>query len=144
MGWSSGTEIFQAVIEAAKKHIPDTEDRKQFYADIYPAFREQDWDTEGECFDDDPLFEEVYCETWNMLTSAETIWMASAAFALNMSLGDLKKINETAGKEAKPDDVWGDVWYYVEEIQEDGVEAFRERYGKYKMHPSFPGGNVKP
>lgn len=66
MGWSSGTEIFEDIIKAAKKAIPEEKARKQFYKEIYPAFCDADWDTEDECFDDDPLFKEVYDEKWGV------------------------------------------------------------------------------
>jgi hypothetical protein len=62
MGWSAGSEIFSSIIEAAKKAIPDESIRKEFYREIYPAFLDADWDTEDECFDDDPLFKLVFYE----------------------------------------------------------------------------------
>ena len=65
MGWGSASGIFSVIIEAAKKRIPDLKERKAFYEEIYPAFTDGDWDTEDECFDDDPLFKEVYDEKWN-------------------------------------------------------------------------------
>ena len=64
MGWSAGTQVFSEIIRAAKKAIPDDDTRKQFYADVYPAFCELDWDTEEECFADDPIFKELYDELW--------------------------------------------------------------------------------
>ena len=65
MGWGGGSKIFSAIIKAAKKHIPFDIDRKNFYAEIYESFADNDWDTEDECFGDDPLFKEVYHEKWD-------------------------------------------------------------------------------
>lgn len=61
MGWSSGSELFNKVIEAIKPRIPD-EERKAIYLDLIPAFEDQDWDTQDECFDSDPMFEAAYQE----------------------------------------------------------------------------------
>lgn len=58
MGWGSGSDVFSGVIKAAIKHIPDAEKRKAFYADVYPAFSDHDWDTQPDCFQDDPVFEQ--------------------------------------------------------------------------------------
>jgi hypothetical protein len=65
MGWSGGSIIFSEIIKAAKKHIPDDTARRQFYSEIYETFCDGDWDTEDECFDDDPIFKEMYDERWN-------------------------------------------------------------------------------
>jgi hypothetical protein len=65
MGWSSGTELFSAVIKAAKKAIPDENIRKVFYQEVYEAFLDEDWDTEDEVLSKDPIFEEVYRDRWN-------------------------------------------------------------------------------
>ena len=65
MGWGSASGIFSVIIEAAKKHIPNETERKEFYKEVYPVFADEDWDTEDECFDDDHLFKEVYDDKWN-------------------------------------------------------------------------------
>lgn len=64
MGWSSGSKIFSEIIKAAKKHIPSDDKRMEFYAEIYEAFVDCDWDTEDECFDEDHVFEEFYRKRW--------------------------------------------------------------------------------
>lgn len=64
MGWARGTEIFSVIIKAAKKAIPDDQARKAFYREVYEAFADADWDCEDECFNDDPVFEQVYRERW--------------------------------------------------------------------------------
>lgn len=63
MGWSAGTQVFSEIIRAAKKAIPDDDARKKFYADVYQVFCDLDWDTEEECFGDDPIFKEFYYES---------------------------------------------------------------------------------
>ena len=65
MGWSNGTQVFSAVIKAAKKAIPDENIRKVFYQEVYEAFLDQDWDNGDEAVSKDPIFEEVYRERWN-------------------------------------------------------------------------------
>ncbi len=45
-----------SIIKAAKKAIPDDQQRKDFYKEIYESFCDMDWDTEDECFGDDPVF----------------------------------------------------------------------------------------
>lgn len=61
MGWSSGSELFSNVIAAARHRMADKE-RKAFYLEIIPAFEAQDWDTQDECLDNDPMFKAAYRE----------------------------------------------------------------------------------
>jgi hypothetical protein len=57
MGWSSGSGLFDDVIEAVKEHVPDDAARKNIYAKLIGAFEEHDWDTEEECLGKDPMFD---------------------------------------------------------------------------------------
>lgn len=133
MGWSSGSEIFIVIIEAAKRYIPETKQRKAFYKEVYAVFKDHDWDCEEECFEYDPLFEEMYCEEWNRLRKAEIIWTATAAVVKIMTKDELKDSDYMYGHEDQIEDVWG----YVEEIHELGRKTFREEYSIYKIHPEL-------
>jgi hypothetical protein len=57
MGWASGSELFIGVIAAAKKWIPDDNDRENFYRETIPVFEQHDWDTQTECLGDDPAYD---------------------------------------------------------------------------------------
>lgn len=61
MGWSSGSELFNRIIDAIKPRLGD-EERKAFYLEIIPVFEDQDWDTQDECLDRDPMFAAAYRE----------------------------------------------------------------------------------
>lgn len=63
MGWASGSELFDSVIDAAKKYVPK-KNRKAFYKQLIFAFQDRDWDTEKECLGQDPLFDEVLREEY--------------------------------------------------------------------------------
>ena len=62
MGWGSGSEIFREIILAAQEAIPDNAIRKAFYAKVIRAFCQNDWDTEAECLELDPVYDELYFE----------------------------------------------------------------------------------
>ena len=63
MGWSSGSELMDKVIQGALEAMPfDVEARKTLYRRVIPAFEDADWDTPDECMDQDPAFDEVFKE----------------------------------------------------------------------------------
>ncbi len=69
MGWASGSTLFEKIISASKKRIPDKKIRKEFYVDIIEAFEEADWDTQDECFGSDSAFDKAIKELhpdWDM------------------------------------------------------------------------------
>lgn len=59
MGWSSGSELFDKIIEAVQPAVPDEAARVAIYANIIPAFEDQDWDTQDECMGKDPAFDKA-------------------------------------------------------------------------------------
>jgi len=57
MGWGSGCYVMDGVIDAAKKHIPDADKRKEFYVEIIKMLENEDWDTQMDAGEKD---QEVY------------------------------------------------------------------------------------
>jgi heterodisulfide reductase subunit B len=62
MGWASGSDLFDSVIQSAMRYIPDKEFRKAFYKELIEAFEDADWDTESECCGVDGAFDEALQE----------------------------------------------------------------------------------
>ncbi len=57
MGWASGTELFEKIIDVAKEKIPDNDTRQAFYKEVILAFEDQDWDCQTECCGKDYAFD---------------------------------------------------------------------------------------
>lgn len=57
MGWASGSEIMNAVIEAVKPQVADFETRKTIYSPIIVALECGDWDTQDESMGNDDAFD---------------------------------------------------------------------------------------
>lgn len=129
MGWGRGSEVFSGVIEAAKKHFPDATQRKAFYEDVYSAFKDNDWDTESDCFRDDPVFEEWYCNMIGTLPQRKQQDLAIQIFDEGIKKEDVKDIADVVALDLEDtEEIVEEIWYYVEEIQEDGIDVFREQY----------------
>ena len=127
MGWGSGSEVFSGVIKAAIKHFPDAEKRKEFYADVYPAFSNHDWDTESDCFGDDPVFEEWYCRDIGTLPQRKQQALAIEIFNKGIKKEEIQNMPDVVALELEDtEDIVTDIWYYVEEIQEDGIDVFKQ------------------
>lgn len=62
MGWASGSEVMNEVIEAVKAVMPDEEARRRIYLPIYRVFIDQDWDTVSESLGIDPAFDAIVRE----------------------------------------------------------------------------------
>lgn len=60
MGWNSGGELFQAIIEALKPELPDELARQRIYEKLIPAFEDHDWDTQDECLGEDDAFDAAF------------------------------------------------------------------------------------
>ena len=125
MGWGQGSELFSGVIEAAIKHLPDAEKRKAFYADVYPVFAENDWDTQDECLEADTVFETFYCELFGTIPVRQQYDLAIEAFQQGSSREDLATLPILVECN---EDVIDEIWYYVKELQVDGVAAFCRMY----------------
>ena len=132
MGWGSGAEVFSGVIKAAIKYFPEAEKRKEFYSEVYPAFANHDWDTESDCFQDDPVFEEWYCNISGTLPQRKQQEIAIQIFNDGIQkeaveeMPDIVALNLEDKKAVK--NIVEEIWYYVEEIQEDGVDSFYKQY----------------
>lgn len=59
MGWASGSGLYDELIRAAMKYIPDEKIRARFYRDTIKAFEDSDWDTQSECEGFDPVFDKA-------------------------------------------------------------------------------------
>lgn len=64
MGWAHGSDVMNAIIKQAQKHIPDDDARKDFYGPIYDVLCDMDWDTENESQGIDPVFDQVLVEKY--------------------------------------------------------------------------------
>ena len=137
MSWGSGTKIFGAVIKAAIKHIPNAEKRKKFYADVYPAFLENDWANEYECFQDDEVFEEWYCEFTGTLPLRKMHEVAIRVFESKIKKQGFENIPEIMALDFTCEDkdveknlkesLIEEIWEFVEDIEEYGLTAFKHK-----------------
>lgn len=59
MGWSSGTDIARAVIEAVHANVPDAKTRLKIYKPSLKAMEESDWGTQDESADIDPIWDKL-------------------------------------------------------------------------------------
>ena len=121
MGWGSGSNVFSGVIKSAIKYIPDVEKRKEFYGDVYSAFSDNDWDTESDCFPEDPVFEEWYCNYIGTLPEQKQQQLAIQIVNNNTKKEDVGKLPDIVelGLEDNKDIV-EEIWYYVEKIRKYG------------------------
>lgn len=63
MGWARGSDIFNDLIDAAKKYIPK-ENRREFYKKMINSFEDCDWDTQNECLGNDPIYDKLIKEMY--------------------------------------------------------------------------------
>ena len=49
MGWASGSQVMDGIIEVVQKEIKDPKVRCRLYKGIISALENQDWDTQNEC-----------------------------------------------------------------------------------------------
>lgn len=59
MGWASGSEVMDEIIEVVQKEIKDPEIRFRLYKGIIVALEGRDWDTQGECEGTDDAFDKA-------------------------------------------------------------------------------------
>ena len=59
MGWASGSEVMDGIIEVVQKEIKDPEVRFRLYKGIIVALEDQDWDTENECEGQDDAYDKA-------------------------------------------------------------------------------------
>lgn len=64
MGWASGSDLFDKIIEVMKEAVPDVEARVAAYRKLVDAFRDADWDTLDECLDKDEAYDRVFREIY--------------------------------------------------------------------------------
>jgi hypothetical protein len=62
MGWSSGTEIMDALIEIVKEQVSDVAARTTIYSHMITAFQNSDWDNEEECLGKDKAYDIAFYE----------------------------------------------------------------------------------
>ena len=67
MGWSRGSELMEALIDAFNDSMGDADIPKSSIVDFWiaaiAAFEELDWDTEYEVEGKDPLWDEAYSKS---------------------------------------------------------------------------------
>lgn len=64
MAWSSGSTVFEGIINTLSENVPDHSARMSIYADLIELFEAYDCDTLGECLGRDAAFDEVYKEIY--------------------------------------------------------------------------------
>jgi hypothetical protein len=57
MGWASGSELMQKMINIAMRYIPDDIIRRGFYRGAILAFENADWDCQNDVEGIDPVFD---------------------------------------------------------------------------------------
>lgn len=57
MGWARGADVANGSIKAINRTNLRPSEKRQFYLDIVPVLEDEDWDTQDECMEDDPVFE---------------------------------------------------------------------------------------
>lgn len=62
MGWASGSQIYDEIIDCLLEEVEDKESRKRIHKKIILAFKNKDWDTACECLDKDEAFDEALRE----------------------------------------------------------------------------------
>jgi len=62
MGWASGSQVMDGIIEVVQKEIKDPKVRFRLYKGIILALEEQDWDTENECEGTDDAYDKALKE----------------------------------------------------------------------------------
>lgn len=60
MGWNSGGELFDKIIDSLLKNVPDLSDREAIYRDLIEAFEDMDCDVLPECKGVDKAFDAAY------------------------------------------------------------------------------------
>lgn len=60
MGWSSGSSLFDDVIQILKDKVEDIPLREEIYMQMIPAFEGADCDTLDECMGRDIAFDSVF------------------------------------------------------------------------------------
>jgi len=64
MGWGSGSELMHSVCRELQKRGVSEENRRVFYEVLVPAMWDRDWDTESDCYDDDPVLLQYFKDTF--------------------------------------------------------------------------------
>lgn len=64
MGWSSGSEIMNAVIEAVRDEVKNKEKRKLIYKPVLEILENSDWDTQDESIGLDAAFDELMIDQY--------------------------------------------------------------------------------
>lgn len=59
MGWSSGSEIMNSVIEAVRDEVKNKAKRKAIYLPVLDMLENNDWDTQDESIGLDSAFDEI-------------------------------------------------------------------------------------
>ena len=69
MGWASGSEVAQTIIETVQAEVEDPKARQRIYAGVIRALENHDWDTQDECLGEDAAFDAAMREahpTWDV------------------------------------------------------------------------------
>ena len=60
MGWASGSEVMNGVIETDQKNVSERKVRRSIYRDVIDVLKKQDWDTMDESLGIDPAYDDLY------------------------------------------------------------------------------------
>jgi hypothetical protein len=64
MGWSSGTELMDALIEIVHEQVDDVVARTAIYSHMIQSFGDADWDNEEECLGKDKAYDKAFYEIY--------------------------------------------------------------------------------
>ena len=70
MGWASGSDIANRMIAGISKEVADSVIRQKLYAIMISALESGDWDTQDECYGQDPAFDAALREAhpdWKLI-----------------------------------------------------------------------------
>lgn len=62
MGWASGSQVMEQVIDVVKEEVQDPEVRFRIYKGVIFALENQDWDTQIDCESMDEAYDKALME----------------------------------------------------------------------------------
>lgn len=64
MGWSSGSELAESIINTINANVKDDKVKETLYRNLINQFEDHDCDTMCECLGVDPIYDKVFNEMY--------------------------------------------------------------------------------